>query len=384
MPDVPTREQVIAASNAAADAAGIPRLLPLAAGVAESNLRADARRPATPADDAAYWPDVSYGPWQQTVRWSQEYQSWYMNDAPGHPPAQFPGSDVVEAVFDHYRDLGHAATVAARQLKAHYRPGEDDAIWKALNRYNYPARDGVPKTPGIGENYRRGIAEAQRILGSSPAATRYESMPAASAGTLAACAGVILHGSRSGRRGNPLDQEALATAHYCVSNGELSWHATIGPGVVYEHLDPKRWGHNARAASDNYVAVEIAQPTVDDDPSPCAVAVADYIFDRVWPAWGETWHFPSHAELEVWGEMGQRDGKTDLYPAGDERMNAFRELIYARLRERKGAVPEPTPSPPADPAAELRARIRALADEPTERLAARGVKAALLELLDES
>lgn len=163
--------------------------------------------------------------------------------------------------------------------------------------------------------------------------------------------GVVLHGSRSGKAGNPLDAEYRGTAAWCVNNPDgLGWHATIGEGRVAVHLDPKEWGWHARSASRHYIGVEIAQPTVDDDPTPCATATADYIFDRVWPVWGEIWHFPSHAELEAWGETGQRDGKTDLYPPGDERMNVFRELVYARLRERKGvpapAPPTPTPPPP--------------------------------------
>jgi hypothetical protein len=367
-PVMPTREDVIASSNAAADSAGIPRLLMLAAAIAESNLRADARRPADPSQDAAYWTDVSYGPWQQTVRWSQEYRDWYTNDAPGHPPATFPGSDVIEAVFDHYRDLAHAARVAARQLKAHYRPTESDAIWRALNRYNFPAGDGEPKSPANGQNYRRGIREAEAILGTSEpspdplpplSATEYFEYPdPAVAGTLARCDGVIFHGSRSGRAGNPLDAEWQGTARYEQNNPlGLGWHATVGPGKVAIHLPVTVWGHNARAASSRYVGVEIAQPTVNDPlPDSVPVALADYIFDHVWPVWGEVWHFPSHAELELWGETGQKDGKSDLYPAGDERMNVFREKVYAQLRRRQEAVPPappepepvPDPSPPAD------------------------------------
>lgn len=381
MPEPKSRDEVIAISNAVADEVGIPRLLMLACGIAESNLRWDARRPTDPAQDAAYWTDVSFGPWQQTVRWSQEYQDWYTNDAPGHPPGQFPGSDVIEAVFDHYRDTWHAARVAARQLKAHYRPAEDDAIWKALNRYNFPAGNGAPKSEGIGQNYRRGITEARGILGEpapvpappEPASTRYEAMPAPQAGTIARCDGVIFHGSRSGRAGNPLDQEALGTARYCVSNGSLAWNATAGPGVIYEHLNARFWGWNARAASNRYVAVEIAQPTVNDDPTPCAVAVADWIYDRVWPVWGEVWHFPSHAELELWGETGQVDGKSDLYPAGDERMNVFREKVYAQIRRRQEAVPpapsEPEPVPdPADPRDARIAELEAVAADRQRRI----------------
>lgn len=117
MADPKTRDEVIAISNATADAAGVPRLLLLAAGIAESNLAWDARRPKDPAQDAAFWPDVSPGVWQQAVRWSQEYAAWCAEQ--GHPPATFPGSDVVEAVMAHYWDVEHAARVAVGQLKRH-------------------------------------------------------------------------------------------------------------------------------------------------------------------------------------------------------------------------------------------------------------------------
>jgi hypothetical protein len=170
--------------------------------------------------------------------------------------------------------------------------------------------------------------------------------------------GVIFHGSRSGRAGNPLDAEYKATAGYEVSNPlGLGWNATVGPGKVAIHMDVRSWGWNARAASDKYIGVEISQPTVNDPlPDSVPTALADYIFDHVWPVWGELdWHFPSHAELEAWGETGQKDGKTDLYPAGDERMNAFRQKVYDRLTERKGAVPT-VPEPPIvlPPAADTR------------------------------
>jgi hypothetical protein len=366
-----TREQVIEISNRIADETGIPRLLLLACGVAESNLRADARRPSDPSQDAAYWGDVSYGPWQQTVRWSAEYLAWC--DEQGHPAAAFPGADVIEAVFDHYRNTEHAARVAAAQLKRKYLPGEADGIWRALNRYNYPAGGGDPKTPANGQNYRRGIAEAQAILGEQPAPpsvgeTVYESYPDPQpAGTFASAPlGVIFHGSRSGKAGNPLDNEYRGTAAYEVNNVlGLGWNATVGPGKVAVHLDARHWGHNARAASDRYIGVEIAQPTVNDAlPESVPRTLADYIFDHVWSVWGELWHFPSHAELEDWGETGAEDGKSDLFPTGDERMNEFREKVYARLRERQGAAAPPAPEPPAPPAPDTRLdRARALAEQ---------------------
>lgn len=160
-----TRDQVIAISNRIADEVGIPRLLLLACGIAESNLRWDARRPTTAAQDQQFWPDVSPGVWQQAVRWSKEYLDWVKNDMPSHPPAAFPGADVVAAVMEHYWDVEHAGRVAAQQLKGKYNPAEANAIEKALARYNWPAGGGAFASDAHAANYRRGIREAEAILG---------------------------------------------------------------------------------------------------------------------------------------------------------------------------------------------------------------------------
>lgn len=370
-----TQDEVIATSNRVADAVGLPRVLLLACAIAESNLRPDARRPADPAQDAAFWPDVSYGPWQQTVRWSQEYRDWCLHDAPGHDPNAYPGLDVVEAVFDHYRDVEHAARVAAAQLKRHYRPGEPDAEFKALCRYNWPQGGGAPKSPAVAENYRRGLAEARAILGEgepapAPGGTGgivYEEyrdpQPAGRFGGTPK--GVILHGSRSGRADRTKLAEYRATAEYEVANAAgLGWHATIGEGRVAVHLSPLEWGWNARAASPNYLAVELAQATVDEPITDAQVAaLADYLERHVFPAWPDLpRHFPSHAELDGTPEYGNAvDGKSDVFPDGDPRMDDLRARLLAAL----GAAPEqPQPTPaPDDELAALRARVAALEAE---------------------
>lgn len=156
---------LVAVSNAAADAAGIPRQLLLACGVAESNLRADARRPTDPSKDAAYWPDCSFGAWQQTVRWSAEYLK--ERSKSGADAAAFPGSGTIETIGQSYTDPEYAAEVAAANLKGKYRGGEPDAVFKALCRYNYPAGDGTPADAATAANYRRGIIEAERLLGTA-------------------------------------------------------------------------------------------------------------------------------------------------------------------------------------------------------------------------
>lgn len=378
-----TREEVIAISNATADEVGIPRLLLLACGIAESNLVWDARRPKDPTQDASFWTDVSFGPWQQTVRWSQEYKDWYTNDAPGHHPNTFPGTDVVEAVFDHYRDTQHAARVAARQLKAHYRPGEVDAVARALARYNWPGGGGAFKSPAHEANYRRGIREAEAILGTSEPpppppgdlgpwpAVSYESHPIPAAGAFVGTPrGVVLHGSRSGAAGNSQDQEYRGTVNWAKNNpAGLGWNVTIADHRVAEHLSVEHWGHHAKAASRHYLSIEFAQPTVDRDITDAqADAAAHWIKTRVWPVWGELWHFPTHAEVQASGETGDA-GNSDVYPLADPRLEVLRNRIYERLRQPLDVEPAPEPPPPAPSrAAVLISEIRERLDE-LERIA---------------
>ena len=286
--------------------------------------------------------DISFGPCHQTWRWSPEFT--------GDP---YDLESILQFRKKYIEDHGHALRVAAGQISpfwARYGPDKTET----LSRYNKP--DGTASA-SVRQRYANMLELARQQLGMSdpqpepepvPGETIYEQYPDPQpAGTLAACAGVIFHGSRSGRAGNPLMNEYKGTASYEVNNPlGLGWNATVGPGVVALHLPADQWGHNARAASDNYVGVEIAQPTVDDHlPDSVPLALADYIFDHVWPRWGEVWHFPSHAELEDWGETGANDGKTDLYPTGDSRMDTFRQKVYDRLNARKAGIPEPEPVP---------------------------------------
>lgn len=144
---------ILAISNAAADAAGIPRLLLLAAGIAESNLRADARRPTDPAKDATYWPDVSGGAWQQTVRYDPAYRGG----------SEYPGPEETERVLSLQYDPARSAKIAAENLAQKWGMYKPDPL-KALHAYNWPAGGGRPYSAAHEQNYRRGLAEAERLL----------------------------------------------------------------------------------------------------------------------------------------------------------------------------------------------------------------------------
>lgn len=291
--------------------------------------------------------DISFGPCHQAWRWSPEYN--------GNPY----DLDAIMAFRKLYiQDHGHALRVAAGQLRwDKYGPDE----LETLCRYNKPAVRGIDNPNRA--NYQRALDLA------GPPTTTPVQPPAASgiayedyrdpspAGTFAAMPlGVILHGSRSGRAGNPKASEYLGTARWEVSNpDDLGWHATIGEGVVAVHLAPNEWGWHARTASTRYLGVELAQATVDEPITDGQVAAfADWLKTRILPAWpGLPMHFPTHAEVEASGETGKRDGKTDAFPAGDKRADELRGRIMAAL----GAVqPAPQPSQPDQ-------SIRALLDQ---------------------
>lgn len=110
----------------------------------------------------------------------------------------------------------------------------------------------------------------------------------------------------------------------------LGWHATVGPLVLAVHMNPNRWGWNARGASRQWLAVEFAQATVQDGIDDEQVATFAWWFAHVarryWPELPAV--FPTHAELPE----GQQDGKSDVFPRGDLRADQLRERIRARLR----------------------------------------------------
>lgn len=382
LPDrIPTAEEIQAAALTVADEHNLPRELMLTLCLGESGLGLQSferwhrwtleaqhaiqnhdrqtltnilQRCAAAGDQGQGTDDISFGAAHQTWRWSPEYNG-----------QRYDLDSILAFRARYIEDHWHALRIAAKNV------GQKWAIYgdviEACCRYNSPNLPGIqnPNRP----NYLRAQAEAQKRLASIPdpipevpGMTVYEQYPDPEpAGTFTTTPkGVIFHGSRSGKSGNPLDAEYKATANYEVNNaGGLGWNATVGPGKVAIHLDVRSWGWNARAASDKYIGVEIAQPTINEPlPDSVPVALADYIFDHVWPVWGELdWHFPSHAELEGWGETGQVDGKTDLYSMGDERMNAFRQKVYDRLTARK-AEAIPAPEPPAFDRAAVAARLR--------------------------
>ncbi|MGH2362428.1 MAG: hypothetical protein ACRDGM_18040 [bacterium] len=179
----PTRADVIAASNAAADSFNIPRLLMLACGIAESGLNYDAERWGdksrfakasiasgdlaglqTIMDDLAarnLQNDISFGAWQQSWRYVAASES----------DGRYTMSNIL-SIRNLYFGLTRAAAYAAHQLLARLttaqtlEPSSDQQrhIVMALNLYNWPAGQGKPKNAKVLINYAVGIEEAKKIL----------------------------------------------------------------------------------------------------------------------------------------------------------------------------------------------------------------------------
>lgn len=143
--------------------------------------------------------------------------------------------------------------------------------------------------------------------------------------------GVILHGSRSGKR-QSIAAEYRSTAGYATQT-DLGWHATLGERVYAVHMDAYSWGWNARAASSRYLAVEFAQPTeadaITDGQVDAFVAWFRDVALRAWPSLPR--NFPTHAEVEARGETGAWDGKSDVFSNGSLRTDELRDRIWKRL-----------------------------------------------------
>lgn len=146
--------------------------------------------------------------------------------------------------------------------------------------------------------------------------------------------GIVLHGTRSGRRWSR-QEEFESTRRYATNPAHgLAWHATGGDDAYAVHLAPSQWGWHAREHSREYLGYEFAQATVDDSISDAQVrAFVAWLVEVVWPVW-PTFDPSAPAALVAHAELpaGRVDGKTDPYPNGDRRTDLLRQRIGAALR----------------------------------------------------
>jgi hypothetical protein len=280
--------------------------------------------------------DVSFGATQQTYRWSQEWAAW--------------GEGWTAAAVLRFRalyfDPHHALGVAAHLMKALLaRTDVNGDVLSALFRYNKPT--GLP-LPEAQAHYRRALVWADEYLTRQETPTMYTPHIDHDRGTVAgqysiAPRGVILHGSRSGLDGRTVQAEYDATRRYAASGIELGWNITVGDDALSLHMSPREWGWNARAASRHYLACEFAQPTVHDAITDGQVrAFCWWLRTAVLPVWPtlDATVLPTHAEVEVWGETGARDGKTDVHPFGSDAAEELRQRIATELARQGGTGDE--------------------------------------------
>lgn len=144
--------------------------------------------------------------------------------------------------------------------------------------------------------------------------------------------GIILHGSRSGRPELAGHAEFMSTARYAAGGaGGLGWNATVGDDEIALHMSMGAWGWNARAASDDYLALELAQPVESVAITDAQVRAVCWFYEearRRWPSLPA--HFPTHADLDG-NETGAYDGKTDVFRKGSPRTKELRKRIMTRL-----------------------------------------------------
>lgn len=290
--------------------------------------------------------DFSFGVGHRAYRWSKLYEG-----KPYDIDAMLRFRKIM------LQDHGYAMRDAAESLAENLRKFNGDEL-EALCRYNKP--DGS-YTQNVRANYAEKLGIARSIFSPGvntdeppivvpPKAPSADTMqfddgyrigPSGYFTNADPPQGCILHGSRSDRASNPIEAEYLGTANWAVNNGkQLGWNATIGEYRVAVHLLPDQWGWNARAASRTYLAVEFAQPTADvaitDGQVAAFVAWWQNVVKPRWPSVPD--YFPTHAEVEVDGETGVVDGKTDVFPFDDPRADELRDRIMARLG---AAVPPP-------------------------------------------
>jgi hypothetical protein len=130
--------------------------------------------------------------------------------------------------------------------------------------------------------------------------------------------GVVLHGSRSGRRRTPAEEFDSTVAWAIGGAGGLGWHATVGEGVAAIHLPPTVWAWHARRFSGRYLGLEFAQARRGDPISDGQVtAAAHYLAMVVRPAWPGLDLTRPGVLVEHWQLdrlLPRPDGKTDVAP----------------------------------------------------------------------
>lgn len=189
--------------------------------IAESNLDEQARRPPSPALDQAYFPDVSFGIAQQTVRYASAYG---LGDGTSDPAN-------IAAVEQALYDPTTAIRIAADQYGRLYRATGDH--WEACAKYNGGPRATWSTIPLASQtNYTRAWAASAVYVVEPP---EEEGMPEFTEGfaALAAELGEHVVGTPVEDEQHPNDTHSFQT----TSTG-LMWWASGGPPLFLAATRP--------------------------------------------------------------------------------------------------------------------------------------------------
>ncbi len=335
--------------NAEAAGNGLPSELLVALAIAESELNVRAERwgrhsanarQALAADDRAALEallaqidretpgDVSFGLFQQTVRWADE----------GDHSISLQN---VLRIRELYSDPGHATAVAARKLGAYWRRFGEPL--EALCRYNKPALAGSENPHRA--RYRKCLKRAGAFLATGEvngrpgvddvAATEPAALPVDERLSpnrrpgRAETVGVVIHSTRGGTP--DAETDFRATINWFLNPAsEVSAHAVVGPSRVCRMVPDDEVAWHSGENNHTHLGIEIAQPRVDlpyaDSQYRAAAAVVRGWCDRYGIPME---HVGSQAERGLIGhqetEQGRRVGKSD--PGGTFNWDYFLRLV---------------------------------------------------------
>jgi N-acetyl-anhydromuramyl-L-alanine amidase AmpD len=257
--------------NAEAAHVGVPAELLVALAIAETELCVSAERwgrhtvaarAALAADDRAALAallatieaetpgDVSFGLFQQTVRWADE--------------GDHTGSlENIFAIRELYEDPRHATAVAARKLGVYWRKYGDPL--EALCRYNKPSLPGS-QSPHR-QRYRESLERARAYIaqGQEEHAMSVDMEVKLSPNFSAnrrRTDGIIIHSTR-GNSANP-ETDYHATINWFLNpQSEVSAHVVVGPRKVCRMVNDADVAWHAGQHNGTHLGMEIAQPRPD-------------------------------------------------------------------------------------------------------------------------
>jgi hypothetical protein len=364
-----TGDDLTALLSDTASAAGVPLAVLVGLGIAESELcvrseRWGRRSPRAKellavgdragleelvrAIDAETPGDISFGLFQQTVRWADEGD---------HTLAL----ENVFALRDLYFQPGHAARVAARKLAAFARVHDDPL--EVLCRYNKPALPGVDNPHRA--RYQESLEKARSLVTSSPAPTPRppdlqlvweERLTDNSERGRPSTRGVVVHSTRGGT-GNLATEYAATMNWFRNPAAEVSAHVVVGADRVGRCVPDDDIAWHAGENNRTHLGIEIAQSRITD-------AFTDFQYRAsaaVVRQWCDKYGIPmehvasqnapgliGHEEAE----QGRRNGKSDPGPKFD--WDRFMALVRG-----DAAAPPPPPPPPTSIGAFLAAHPEA-------------------------